>query len=205
MQKHIIKLVSTLLLLTAIETVEAAPDTGELRLALHALVSNSYMIDSDRFQSVDDIFAIALRELDVRNTTSSANLFAVGVFLHLEYRYHDFFSVGLRSGTELAFVSTFSETDLRIPILVTHSFVLADWFELQPELGINVSYNSRTLVAGPNLDVGLRIRLADKIDLHGGFVHGTISGFQFSVSVRLFNIFALQLQPEDRVLEDGVL
>lgn len=180
------------LLVTAPSTA-AAPERGEMRLGLHAVVGNAYLIDSHRFQSIDDVFRITLDELDRLGTTSSSNLFSWGVLLQLEYGLHKRVSLGVRSGFENALSGSFRPNDFRIPLTATLGISLWDWLELQPEFGMKLTYNQRTTVFAPNMDIGMRVRILDRIDLHGGFLYGTVVGFQFSVSFRLFDIFSTSL------------
>lgn len=171
----------------------AAPAPGSLRLSFHGQVSNAYLIDSSRFNRFDDIFTIALAELDELGTTSSANLTAVGAFLQLEYVLHEHIALGLRTGVSSTFSGAFAPSDLRIPLVVTARLPLWGWLAVQPEVGMTVTYNPRTTLAGANLNAGLRLRIVDTVDLHAAFIHGVITGFQFSAAVRFFDIFSIPL------------
>lgn len=178
--------------------ISAAPTRGELRLSIHIGLSNAYLIDSNRLNAASDIFTIALDELDQQGTTSSVHLFAFGAFAQLQYGLSDNIAVGFRTGFEDAFAGGFVPPGFRIPLIFSANFTLVEWLELQPEIGLNITYNPYHAAqkAGPNLDVGLRLRILDRIDLHGGFLHGTVSGFHFSVSVRLFDIPLPKITPE---------
>ena len=179
-------------MLGAIAPLAAIPQAGELRLAAHAEISNAYFAERDRVDSAQDIFSIALVDLNVRDSVSSQNLFALGMHLYLEYGIDERFAVGVRTGLEYTFDANFPAKNYRIPLLASTNIVTLDWLELRPEVGMNIIYDTAA-VALPHLHTGLTVRILDRLDLNGAFIYGAIAGFQFSATVRLFDIFNIPL------------
>lgn len=179
-----------------VQRAHALPEQGALRWSLHGGVINAYFADSSRLTTIADAFPIALDELEQYGTTSATNFFALGAATELQYGLHELVALGFRGGAEYSFSGLFSRPDVRIPLLLTASFRLLDWLEIQPAIGMNISYNARTQLVAPNVDVALRLRIFDRFDLSSGLLYGAIGGFYFAFSVRLFDFFALPINGE---------
>lgn len=182
------------------QIAHALPE-GALRFSLHAGLNNAYLVDSSRLTIITDAVPIAISEINTYGTTSSANFFGLGPFVELQYGLHERIALGFRGGMEYSFSGASSRSSLRrstfrFPLLFTVSFKLFDWLEVQPAVGMNVSYNAQTLLAAPNIDVALRLRIFDRFDISSGFLYGGIGGVYFAFSVRLFDFFILPINSE---------
>ena len=168
--------------------IAADPPPGTIRMLLGAEIATAFLVDTHRIQSASDIFNISLDEIYTFDTTSSNQLFGLGIFLDTTYRAYDWLALGIRGGILLNLVGVPLPVEWRIPLLATSTFFITEWFAVGPAVGVNIILDPS---GSPHLDARVLVRFLDAIEVHAGYLYGAISGFHFEVALRLFDVFRI--------------